>query len=129
LLLERGADPIAALPPVVWRSETELAELALSHGANLDRAVDDGKPLLNNLVRWGQVGPALWMLERGASPNIADERGWTAVHQAASRGNEKVMKAVLAAGGDPARSDNEGSTPIDIARANRRGKIVALLGA
>ena len=129
LLLERGADPIAALPPVVWRSENELAELALSHGATLDRAIDDGKPLLNNLVRWGQVGPALWMLERGASPNIADDRGWTAVHQAASRGNEKVMKAVLAAGGDAERSDNEGSTPIDIARANRRGKIVALLGA
>ena len=37
------------------------------------------------------------------------------------------MRAVLAAGGDPAQSDNEGSMPIDIARENGRGKIVALL--
>ena len=127
LLLERGADPIAALPPVIWRSDTELAELALSRGGNLDRAMDDGKPLLNNLVRWGQVEPALWMLKRGANPNIADERGWTAMHQAASRGNEKVMRAILAAGGDPSRIDKEGSTPVDIARENGREKIVALL--
>ena len=65
--------------------------------------------------------------ERGANPNIADARGWTAMHQAASRGNERVMKAILAAGGDPSRIDKEGGTPIDIARVNGREKIGALL--
>lgn len=127
LLLERGADAIQALTPAIWGSHFDLAELALARGAKLDRAVDEGKPLLNQMIRWGQFKQALWMLERGASPNIADKQGWTAVHQAASRGNEKMLKAVLDAGGDVARKDNEGDTALIIALARRRPKIISLL--
>jgi ankyrin repeat protein len=127
LLLERGADPTAAFRSAVWRGAFELAELALRHGAEVDRAVDGGKPLLNNLVRWGQMRQALWLLGHDASPNLADERGWTAVHQAVSRGNERMLAAILAAGGDRARKDREGKTPLDVARALRRTKIFDLL--
>ncbi len=127
LLLERGADATQALTPALWRNNTELAELALDRGAKLDRAVDEGKPLLNQMIRWGQFKQAMWILERGASPNVADEQGWTAVHQAASRGNERMLRAVLDAGGEPNCQDNGGNTPLDIAQARRRPKIVALL--
>jgi ankyrin repeat protein len=127
LLLERGADPTQALTPTVWSNKTELAEIALARGGNLDRAVDDGKPLLNQMIRWGQFKQALWMLERGASPNVTDAQGWTGVHQAASRGNEKMLKAMLDAGGDSTRHDNQGNTPLEIARVRPRAKIISLL--
>lgn len=127
LLLERGADATAALPATLWKDGFEFAELALRHGAKIDRSVDNGNPLLNELIRWGQIKPVMWLLEHGASPNRSDAQGWTAVHQAASRGNEKMMKAVLLAGGDPAVRDNKGSTPLDVARAKRRAKLVALM--
>jgi ankyrin repeat protein len=127
LLLERGADATQALTPVLWRNETGLVELALDHGAKLDRALDEAKPLLNQMIRWGQFKQALWMLERGASPNIADQDGWTAVHQAASRGNEKMLREVLDAGGDTTRKDNNGDTPLIVALARGRPKIIALL--
>ena len=127
LLLERGADACQALTPVIWKGEFDLAELALARGAELDLAIDEGKPLLNQMIRWGQFKQAMWMLERGASPDIADERGWTAVHQAASRGNEKMLKAVLEAGGDTSRKDDEGDTPLIIAIVRGRSKIIALL--
>jgi hypothetical protein len=39
-----------------------------------------------------------------------------------------MLKAVLDAGGEPTRQDNEANTPLDIARARRRPKIVVLLG-
>jgi uncharacterized protein len=123
-LLSSGADATQALTPALWNGNEELAGLALAHGAVPDAAVADGQPLLNNLIRWGAFRQALWILKQGASPNIADERGWTAVHQAASRGNERMLKAVLEAGGDPARRDKEGCTPRD--RASRDG-ILALL--
>lgn len=126
LLLERGADATAALPATLWRDGFEFAELTLGHGAKIDRAVDNGKPLLNELIRWGQIKPVMWLLDHGASPNLADAQGWTAVHQAASRGNEKMMKAVLMGGGDPTRRDNEGKTPLDIAVQKKRVKLVAL---
>lgn len=128
LLLERGADATPALPAALWREGFEFAELALRHGAKLDSAVDNGKPLLNEMIRWGQMKAVFWLLDHGASPNRADAQGWTAVHQAASRGNERMLKAVLDAGGDATRRDSEGNTPLDIARAKRYAKLVALLG-
>ncbi|HSO76671.1 MAG TPA: ankyrin repeat domain-containing protein, partial [Blastocatellia bacterium] len=126
-LLERGADATTALPATLWRDGFEFAELALRHGANIDRALDDGKPILNQMIRWGRIDQALWLLRRGASPNLADAKGWTAVHQAASRGNEKMMKAVLLFGGDSGLKDKEGNTPLDVARAKRHPKLVAIL--
>ncbi|MGH9659521.1 MAG: ankyrin repeat domain-containing protein, partial [Bryobacteraceae bacterium] len=97
---------------------------ALAHGAVPDGAVADNQPLLNNLIRWGRFSQALWLLSRGASPNIPDERGWTAVHQAASRGNERMLRALLDAGGDRTRRDKEGCVPRD--RAHRDGLLAML---
>lgn len=125
-LLERGADPTAALPDVVWH-DLDLAELLLRFGPRIDGATSGGKPLLNNLIRWGQVRAAMWMLDHGANPNLPDLNGWTAVHQAASRGNERILKALLDAGGRPEAPSATGMLPIDIARASRKSKIVALL--
>jgi ankyrin repeat protein len=127
LLLDRGADPTAALPSAAWCRDRRFAELALRHGAAPDLATDGEKPLLNQLVRWGQVEPALWLLSQGASPNLPDERGWTAVHQAASRGNERMLRAILNCGGDKKRKDQEGRTPRDIARTMRKPRMAALL--
>ena len=124
LLLDRGADATGALTPALWNGTDKLASTALAHGAVPDRAVADGQPLLNNLIRWGRFREAFWLLEHGASPNISDERGWTAVHQAASRGNERMLRALLDAGGDVDRRDNEGCVPRD--RATRE-KILDML--
>src|SRR5262249_17933333 len=129
LLFDRGADPTAALPSAVWRQNYALADLALARGARPDAAVHDGRPLLNELVRWGQVAPALWLLERGASPTVAAPRGWTAVHQAAWRGNVRLLTALLEHGGDPSRRDATGDTPLDVAERMQRAKLVPLLHA
>ncbi len=99
----------------------------LSHGADLNRATANGKPLQNDLIRWGQIPRTLWLLARGASPHIAEERGWTAVDQAASRGNLRLREAVLEAGGDCGRRDREGASPLDIAAQAGRGKLAARL--
>lgn len=116
-LLERGADPHAALTSALWNGTEEMAGIALLQGASPDEAKAGGQPLLNNLIRWGSFDKALWLLRHGASPNLPDERGWTAMHQAASRGNERMVRALLDAGGDPAVRDAEGCLPRD--RATR----------
>lgn len=118
LLLERGGSADDALAAAAWRETDDLARIALDHGASVERArTGDGRPLLNEMIRWGRVSWASWLLERGADPNVADERGWTAVHQAASRGNARMLDAVLAAGGDPGGKDREGRSPRDVAAA------------
>jgi ankyrin repeat protein len=127
LLLARGADATAALPSAVWSAHDTLGAIALEHGASVDRALHEQKPLLNDLIRWGQVEPALWLLQHGASPNVADERGWTAVHQAASRGNARMLRAVLASRGDKRRADHIGLTPLDVAREAKKKVSIELL--
>ncbi len=122
LLLARGADATAALPAALWNTGDEFprfAELCIAHGAKPDRAAHEKKPLLNQLVRWGQVKPALWLMQRGANPNLTDERGWTAVHQAASRGNRRMLEAAIAAGGDVDKKAKDGTTPRALAKAKR----------
>ena len=119
LLMERGADPTHGLGCAIWSAAYDLAASALAHGAQIDRATSNGKPLLNDLIRWGQFSQAYWLLERGADCNVADAEGWTAVHRAASRGNERAMRAVLDAGGDKTRRDKSGQVPRDLARGDR----------
>lgn len=129
ILLENQADPCEALSHAVWGQHFELAQLAITHGADPDRAKANGKPLLNDLIRWGQMSRALWLLARKASPNIPDAEGWTAVHQAAARGNTRMMQALIAAGGDIGRRDHSGRTPYDVAREAKREKLLAMIAS
>lgn len=114
LLLQRGADPTTALATALWNTKEEFGRfgaLCIEHGARLADARSAGRPLLNDLVRWGQFAPARWLLERGADPNQPDDEGFTALHQAASRGNLAMWETLLAAGGDPQRAARDGTTP------------------
>jgi len=117
LLLDHGASADEALPTAAWDGRWDIVDLLRERGASLD--VPDGdRPLLNNLVRWGQFQQARQLLERGADPNRPDGQGSTAMHQAASRGNVKMWEALVAAGGDETRRDTEGRTPRDVARGH-----------
>ncbi len=98
LLLDHGASPTAALTTAVWRSDFDTADYLIGRGADVNAARDDSKPLLNNLIRWGQFTPAKWLLTRGARVDLVDERGWTAIDQALSRGNKGMIEAIDAAG-------------------------------
>ncbi len=70
---------------------------------------------------------ALRLLALGASPNVPDPRGWTALHQAAARGNVTLLRALLEAGGDPHRLDEARHSALDLARAKQKPRLVALL--
>jgi ankyrin repeat protein len=94
LLLDHGADPTTALTTAAWNQDYPTAELLLARGDNIDLAVSADRPLLNDLIRWGQFKPAMWLLEKGASPHVRDARGWTAVDQARSRGNKRMLEAL-----------------------------------
>ena len=80
--------------------------------------------------------PALWnarldfaelALAHGASPNVPDDAERTAVHQVASRGNERMLRAVLDAGGDLKHRDKLGQTPLDVAKIMNRKKLIPML--
>ena len=124
LLLEAGGDATTALGVTLWQPGFEFAEVALRHGAKIDEARDEGRPVLNRMAQWGRVRQVEWLLMQGADANVADERGWTALHQTASRGNERMVRALLCAGAVVGRKTRDGKTAIDVANAVGKLKVV-----
>jgi ankyrin repeat protein len=56
------------------------------------------------------------LLDRGAEVNAPNDRGWTAMHDAAYCGHEELVRALLAAGGRVDLSAHgEGGTPLAVA--------------
>lgn len=126
-LLVHGMDATAGVAAAAWEGRGDVLDLLLAHGARIGEVLDHGKPLLNELVRWGQFKQARLVLARGANPNVPDERGWTSVHQVVSRGNVKMLAELMASGGDGGRRDHLGKTPLDMAREAGRSDLVVLL--
>jgi hypothetical protein len=125
LLLEHGADALEAFPTAVWNGQWDVADMLIKeHGVRIDAARGGDRPLLNNLVRWGQFQLARELLRRGASPNVADTNGWTAMHQAASRGNAAMWQALVDAGGDENRRDRKGYTPRQVGKVRDVVRVV-----
>jgi ankyrin repeat protein len=91
LLLDAGADPDAAA-----RNPMRVAPI---HSAAAGRTA---------------VVPLL--IERGADVNARQQGGWTALHEAAHRGDLELTEALLAAGADPRLANDEGITAAQLAR-------------
>lgn len=53
------------------------------------------------------------LLEYGATSDVADEDGNTALHFAAIRGTAKVAKFLIDLGADPYRQNNAGNIPVE----------------
>lgn len=127
LLLERGMDAQAGIATAAWETREDILDLLLARGGRIDAVREHGKPLLNELIRWGQFKQARLLLARGASPNLPDERGWTSIHQAVSRGNVKMLHDLMLQRGDAKRADLAGQTPVEMARAAGRRDLLELL--
>jgi hypothetical protein len=100
------------------------AELLLARGARLDDAREGDKPLLNDLIRWGQMKQARWLLEKGASPDVRRRAGL----DGGPPGRLARQRQDAGGGAGGARSPaprRRGRTPMDLAG---NAKIRAALG-
>ncbi|KAG2590478.1 potassium channel AKT1-like [Panicum virgatum] len=67
------------------------------------------------------------LLKRGLDPNESDNNGHTALHIAASKGNEQCVKLLLDYGADPNARDYEGKVPLWEALCEKHDAVVELL--
>jgi ankyrin repeat protein len=128
-LMDHGADPNDVFRDVLLAGRNfPFAETLLARGADLNPVMWDGETLLHVAIHWGRIASAEWLLEKGANPNTARAKNlWTPLHQAASRGNARIVSALLARGANSRVRDRDGKTPLDVAREKRRAAVVEVL--
>ena len=109
----------------------EATELLLEHGAGLDPiAESEGiryTPLVT-AVAAGSVEVAVFLISRGAEPDMPpSEGGITLLHMAADSNDPRTASALVAAGLDPNAQTAKGSTPLHVAAREAAHETAALL--
>ncbi|MBM79641.1 MAG: hypothetical protein CMJ78_03480 [Planctomycetaceae bacterium] len=127
-LLEKGADPNNGngghMPS---DSLAELIELQLQHGWKIP-----SEPMLHDANHGHGQRVMIW-LKYGADPNAINVDGRTALHMFAAKGiGRDVIKALAQAGANIDTQDDNGQTPLDVAKQAARqtaAKTLEELGA
>ena len=121
-LIENGASPDKAkadgelpLHRALTLDYGKVVSVLCEKGANVNAATKDGLTLLMYFTLRDKPETVQRLLTLKASPNAKGEGGRSAMHAAASQGNQKVMEWFLAANGDINLADGEGRTPLDYA--------------
>lgn len=67
------------------------------------------------------------LLRHGAKVNIAQEGGWTPLHQAAAHGAKEIVRMLLDRGADRRAISTDGRTPAQMAQAGNFPEVAAIL--
>ena len=92
-------------------NSTQLLELALSRGANVNTQDKDGKQILHRLDKH-RLGIAKKLIEKGADVNGVDNFNQTPLHFAVHTNDQKYMKFLIRNGANLDAEDEQGRTPI-----------------
>lgn len=128
LLLETGAHPDNnAVGAAIWDQDLSMAELLRSHGGDVDHLFRGETPLLR-AVRAKRLRLLKWLNDNGANLNFRDDKGYTALHHAV-KGTHTLaqVEELLRNGARPDLEAQDRSTPLSLARALGKKKMVELL--
>jgi CDP-diacylglycerol---serine O-phosphatidyltransferase len=109
--------------------ENDLIALArMLEATPVDTVIgDDGRNLLMVSVEETNLPASELLIARGASVNLADASGATALALATAMGFAEAVEVLLDSGADPNARDHSGMTPLDIAEEHGAHDIAATL--
>ena len=123
ILLENGADPNiedvlgkTAVVRAIENGYTSSVQMMICHGANIDHRNRLERTLLHDASYWGRSEIVELLIVAGLEINARGKRGETALHEAATNKIDELVRVLLKNGADPSIVDNEGRTPMAVAR-------------
>jgi ankyrin repeat protein len=110
-------------------ARTELMAFLLRQGAQANSSDDQGRTPLMRASEWRHMGERRLLLQYmdGHGLDRADERGWTALHWAASGGCEEAAALLLGEGANAYIRNVDGWTPLMLACDESRLGVVRVL--
>jgi hypothetical protein len=135
-LVKLGANPAAIADrgmnalgiAVVHKAPLAFLDAVAKTSLDLELANTDGFTALHGAAEADAPAAVPWLVAHGLKLEARTNRGHTPLHIASGLGNAPAAKALLAAGADPDAS-SPGGTPLEVARAENKAELVALLSA
>lgn len=135
LLLARNADVNATdqfrqtpLLGAARRGQWPIAQALLAAKADPNRQDAQGECALSLFARFGNREAVLGLLAAGANPNLVQtDLGVTALHYAASRGDQPVVEALVTHKADVNVVDHDGFTPLSHALLTGHNQVAEFL--
>jgi ankyrin repeat protein len=131
--LDKGANVNAKM----WRrtplhsatagGHTEIAELLIDNGADVNANEDYGWTPLHLAAKYGHREVAELLIAKGADVNAKKKDGWTPLHLAALYGHTEIVELLITNGADVNAKTEEGATPLHEAAGWGHKEIVELL--
>ena len=120
----------SALMLAAFNGHTQVVELLLSHGAEVNLCDNAGRTALIYAASGSNEVTVELLLEKQANVNIADKvESWTALMFAAAEGQTKIVKLLLGYQADWTMTDVDGETARDFADNKRHTKTVEVIDA
>jgi ankyrin repeat protein len=108
----------------------DIAEHLLALGQPVDGRVPGERTPLQAFAFQGTHHTVAWLLAHGANVNARGPGGRTAVHFAAQRNTApKTLALLVDNGADLMARDNDDQTALDIAKLNRKDRLVEWISA
>ena len=108
-------------------NNTELIELLLAAGANVNSKDNNGNTPLTQAAKNGSKESMKLLLTAGANANLVDNKGYSPLAQAAENGHIECVKLLLAAGVNVNSRNNDGNTPLALALKKKQNKCARIL--
>lgn len=110
-------DGFTALHLAAWYGHPKVAELLLTHGADVERVAANPSAVrpLHSAAAGGHLVIVHLMLDRGADIEAEQTGGVRPLHSAAHRDDRAMVELLLGRGADPAAALDDGRTARDLA--------------
>jgi ankyrin repeat protein len=107
------------------KAARDIADALLASGLPVDGGIPGGRTPLQAFAHQAAHKTVSWLIAHGADVNARGPGGRTAAHFAAERNTGATTLAVLVeSGADLAARDEDGHTPLDIAKLNGKSRLV-----
>jgi ankyrin repeat protein len=124
LLNSQSSEGFTPLALAAHFGHLDTVQLLVDRGADVNLVSEHqiGVTPIHAALFGQRIDIVFLLLEHGADPDIRrggkglPRAGWTALHYAASLGAKDLVTALIEHGVNPTATDDEGLTPLDIAR-------------